>query len=136
MHNLQVGDVVPVVVGAIGGASGLDGIQALADRPVAYGMEVHLEPVRIERGHVAAQLIRINVRQAVVAGLAAAGVQVRLEQASGAVLCDAVLHNLDSVRTEPARLPGIAPPAQVVELLRSPAPIPPQRAPHARGQLA
>ena len=45
VDDLEVGEVVAVVVEAVGRAGGLDRVERLAHRPVAEGVEVHLEAV-------------------------------------------------------------------------------------------
>ena len=90
---------------------GLDGVQRLPHRAVADRVQVHLEAVRVQRGHVLAQGRRVHVGQAPVRGLAAAGVQVGLDHPGGEVLRHPVLHDLHGVRAEPACL-ALLPPGQ------------------------
>ena len=55
VHDLQVGEVVPAVARAVGGARRLEGVERLADGPVAERVEVDLEAGGVELGHVVAQ---------------------------------------------------------------------------------
>ena len=58
VHDLQVGDVVPAAAGPVRGAGGLNGVQRLAHRPVADGVQVHLEAGRVQPGDLLAQHVR------------------------------------------------------------------------------
>ena len=64
VHDLEVGEVVAAVGRAVGGARRLDGVERLADGPVAEGVEVDLEAGRVELGHVIAQGDRVDEAQA------------------------------------------------------------------------
>ncbi|WP_433155776.1 hypothetical protein ACQPZ8_32185 [Actinomadura nitritigenes] len=55
MDDLEVCQVGSGVFPSVGGAGGLDGVQRLADRAVAQGMEVELEVEGVEGGDVAAR---------------------------------------------------------------------------------
>src|SRR5260370_18777487 len=128
-------DVMAQLAASVRGAGGAARVQAFAHGPVADGMEVRLEPEPVQGGDVGAQFVRIDMRQTAALALAAAGVQVRLEQAGCEVLSHAILHDLDGVSAEPARLASLAPSADLVDLIRSSAPFPPQRALDTRGEL-
>ena len=61
MDDLDVGDVRPRVGRAVGRAGGLDGVERLADRAVADGVEVRLEAERVERGHPGLEALRVDL---------------------------------------------------------------------------
>jgi hypothetical protein len=92
--TLQVRDVMPVIVGAVGGAGSLDGIERLAHRAVPDRVEMHLEARRVQAGHDLAQVFRVDIGQAASGGLAAARVEVRVDHPGGEILSDAILHDL------------------------------------------
>ena len=97
VHQLQVGDVV-----AARGVGALEGVERLAHAPVAEAVDVDLEAVAVELADVRAQLDRVDERDAGVVGGVPAAVEVGLDEGSGAVLGDAVLHDLHRARREPA----------------------------------
>src|SRR5580700_4527569 len=59
MHDLEVGEVVPLAV-AVGGASGGDRVEGMAYCAVTEGVEVHLETRVVQRGDESRQLGRVD----------------------------------------------------------------------------
>ena len=90
MDDLDVGDVGSRVGRPVGAPGRLDGVERLTDRPVADGVEVRLEPERVEAGDVILERLGLDLAQAAVVGRTAGRVEVRLEQRAGEVLEDAV----------------------------------------------
>ena len=132
VHDLEVREVVPPVGRAVRGTSCLDGVQRLAHRAVAERVEVHLEARGVEPGHVLAQRERVDEAEPGVVGPAAAAVEVGLEHGRGEVLGDAVLHDLDAGRGEPADLPCARRSTSSATCSAPALTVPPQRADHPR----
>ena len=75
--HLQMGDVVAAAASDRCASSAASiASSALAHRAVAERVEVHLEAGRVQRGHVLAQRDRVDEAQPLVAGRAAAAVEV------------------------------------------------------------
>ncbi len=125
---------MPARADDVGGPGGREPVQRLADRPVPDGVHMHPETRRVQPGHLLRQVGGIHVGQTAVPGLAAAGVQVRVDHAGGEVLRDPILHDLDHACAEPARLAGLPPVEQVIELLSAPGPVPPEGPGHPGGE--
>ena len=85
------------------GIGALEGVERLADAAVAEAVHVHLEAQPVELADEAAQRLRVDEGEAGVGRRVAAAVEVGLDQRSGAVLGDAVLHDLDRGRARTAR---------------------------------
>ena len=119
VDELEVGEVVARVAAAIRARGSLDSIEALAHRPVADRVHVHLEAVRVEQDDRALQFVGLEHGGAVVVG-----VHVRLEERAGEVLEDAVGEDLRSADPQPPER-AIRPHGQeVVELLDAACPLP------------
>ena len=87
-----------VSVAAVDPPCRLDGVERLAHRAFADGVDVHLEPECVESRDVAAERVGVDHAQAAVRGREAVEVEVRLEDGRGAVLEDPVLHQLHARR--------------------------------------
>jgi hypothetical protein len=127
VDHLQVGHVVPAAVPAVRAARGPHRVQALAHRPVAQRVEVHLEAEAVQLGDVPGQTRRVDEAEAAVAGLGTAAVQVGAEQARGEVLHHAVLHHLDRAGREALRGGGVPALDQLGHLLGTAVTVPPLR---------
>ena len=89
-------------VGPFASRAACQRVERVAHGAVAEGVEVHLEARGVEARDVLLQAHRVDEVEAVVLGLAAAAVLVRLEHRGGEVLGDAVEHDLHAGRAEPA----------------------------------
>ena len=58
MHELEMRDVMPVVVGPICRPRCFEGVERLAHGAVADGVDVHLEAFTVQPGHVPLQRVR------------------------------------------------------------------------------
>ncbi len=125
--------VVAEVAPPVGTAGGTHGIECATDGAVADGVEVTLEPGRVECGDVSPELDRVDeVDPAALRWPALLG-EVRLEHCGGEILGDPIEHELDRGWREPTGDPS--PLSQLFDLLGSPVPLPPQRTDDARLQL-
>jgi hypothetical protein len=52
-----VGDLVAGVAAAVGGGRGLEGVEGVADGPVADGVDVHVEALGVQGGDHPGQLL-------------------------------------------------------------------------------
>ena len=136
VDDLDVGDVRPRVGRPVRLPGGRDGIECLAHGPVADGVEMRLEPERVEARDVPLERLGIDHAQAAVVRRVAVVVQVRLDEAAGPVLEDAVLHQLDAGRGVAADRRTRATLDELLDLLRATRPIPPQRPDDPGRQLA
>src|ERR1019366_9639154 len=98
------------------------------DRPVADGVDMHLEACCVEPCHARPELLRVDIGQSAVAGLATAGIEVWLDHGGREILRDPVLHDLHRVRPEPPRLAVFPPAPDLRELLDAAVAVPPQGA--------
>ena len=132
MDDLDVGDVRSRVGQAVGAPGGFDGVERLAHGPFADGVEMRLEPERVEPRHVGLERLRVDHAHAAVRRRAAVVVEVRLEDRAGAVLEDAVEHQLDARRGVAADGGPGSPLDELLDLLGAARPGP-TTAPRRRG---
>ena len=128
----------PVFPGAAraGRAGSLDGVERVADRPVAERVEVHLDARLVEGGHVAGELAGVDEVQPGVPSRAAVVIEVGGEHRGGVVLHDAVEHHLHAGRPESPGRVVLAVVEQPLELLQALVPLPPLRPDDVRYQCA
>ena len=86
--------------GAVGRTCRLEGIQCIAHRAVAQGVEVHLEACGVEGCHVDGKVLGGDEGQPLVVGVMPALVAVGLDHGGGEVLGDAVHHDLHGAQAE------------------------------------
>ena len=126
VDHLDVGDVRPRVGLAVHAPGGRDRIERLAHGPVPDGVEMWLEPERIQTRDVCLEHLGVDHAHAPVACRTTHVVEVWLEEGAGPVLEDAVLHQLDGGRRITADRSAFAPCDELLDLLRAAPPIPPQ----------
>ena len=135
VHDLDVREMMAQVVEAVGRARRLDRVERLAHRAVRERVEVHLEPERVQPRDRLLQELGLDHREPAVVGRVAVLVEVGVERRAREVLADAVLHDLDARGGEPARLSPGAERDQVVDLLETLRPVPPQGADDPAGEV-
>ena len=107
-----------------------EGVERGADREVADGVEVQLEPGRAQPPHRLGQLFGLDEQAPGMVRGMPGPVQVRSGHRGGERLAHAVEHQLDRGRPEPALRRLLAPGQQVVDLAEAAVAVPPQGADH------
>ena len=121
---------------ALRGRQRLDHVERGADREIADGVEVELEPRRAQPDRGFPQHLRLDEQAPLVAGGVPGMVQVRGGHRGGERLAHAVEHQLDRGRPELAVAGLLAPRQQVVDLVETAVAVPPQRADHVAAEQA
>ncbi len=119
VDQLEMRDVRPAIGRTVGSSGDLDGIEGVAHRALADGMEVCLEAQRIQLGHVCREVRGIEQSQTDVRGRSAVRIEVGLEQGARLVLQDAVDEELDAGRGIAGSGRALAPPDEFADLLRA-----------------
>src|ERR1017187_9373201 len=107
-------------------AGGLDGVERRGDGPVADGVEVDLESLRVEGAYRVVQLIGLDEKVAAVRAVSAGSAQVGPRHRRGKRLADPVDHHLDRSRAEHAGGGDLATAEKVVNLFGAAGAVPPQ----------
>ncbi len=116
-------------------ARGGEGVERLADGPVADGVHVHLEAGLLTGDDRLGQRLAGDEGVAPVGGRVAAAVEVGVDHRRGEVLRHAVLHDLHRRRPEPRPGQLLAPGDQVGHLLDAAVAVPPQRTDDVRREV-
>ncbi len=132
VDHLEVGDVVAQV--RTGGR--VERVEGLAGRAVPDRVDVDLEVLGGERGHVVPERARIDEGEPRVGGGRAARVEVGRRHGGREVLGHPVLHDLDARGPEPPVAVALPPLDQGVHLLLAEVPLPPERADDVRREVA
>ena len=98
MDELEVRDLRPGIARPVGPPGDLDGVERLAHGAIADGVDVDLEPERIEPGDGRGEGGGLDQAVAAVRGWQSVAVEIRLEHGAREVLEDAVGEELDARR--------------------------------------